>query len=128
VHNFDAIGLHTLPNPRAPTELWPDVSEVERAAQNARRERVAREIAAYGQLGLDECGRVELAGKSIAIPYVGVAASCLVVAEALRMFHDGPAYGDLKLRLATPAELAGHSTRSYSVQDFAGITYTELAR
>ena len=62
---------------------------------------MAQENEAYARSGLDECGRFEFAGKSIAVPFVGATAGCFVVAEALRLFHDGPAYTDIKLRLGT---------------------------
>ena len=45
--------------------------------------------------------RYNLAGKSIAVPFVGATAASLVVAEAIRIFHSGPAYTDIKLSLTT---------------------------
>jgi hypothetical protein len=58
----------------------------------------------------DECGRYDLAGKSVAVPFVGMTAAALVVAELLRILHDGPAYANLKLRLETPAKLFAQTT------------------
>ena len=100
-NNFDALNLHTLPNPRSVDELWPDLSEEEERQREANQKRVAQENEAYIRSGLDECGRVEFAGKSVAVPFVGAVAGCFVVAETLRLFHDGPAYTDIKLRLGT---------------------------
>ena len=100
-NNFDTLSLHVLPNPRCVHKLWPDLSEEEEKRREAYQDRMAQENEAYARSGLDECGRFEFAGKSIAVPFVGATAGCFVVAEALRLFHDGPAYTDIKLRLGT---------------------------
>ena len=73
--NFDTISLHALPNPRTPAELWPDFSADEMIRRAADQERVARENPGYARLGKDDCGRFELAGKSVAVPFVGAAAA-----------------------------------------------------
>ena len=116
-NNFDTISVHTLPNPRCVTELWPDLSEEEKKKLEAYHESIAKKNATYTKSGLDACGRVEFAGKSIAVPFVGAVASCLVVAEALRLFHDGPAYTDIKLRLETFEKHCIPLDRSYSPHD-----------
>lgn len=120
--NFDTISLHTLPNARSAAELWPDPSLDEQRADIVRRQRIARESMAYAGLG-DECGRFELAGKAIAVPFVGIAAASFVMAEALRLYHDGPAYAGLKLRLATPSDLSANASGSYSIEDIAQLPY-----
>lgn len=122
--NFDTISLHTLPNARSASELWPDASLEEQRADAARRQRVAQESAAYAGLA-DECGRFELAGKAVAVPFVGTAAATLVVAEALRLYHDGPAYSALKLRLATPYTLQATMARTYGIEDIARMRYAQ---
>jgi hypothetical protein len=53
----------------------------------------------YVRLGKNECGRFELAGKSVAVPFVGAAAASFVVAEVLRLAHGGPGFTDIKLSL-----------------------------
>jgi hypothetical protein len=120
--NFDTISLHTLPNARSAAELWPDASPDERRADIARRQRIAQESAAYAGLG-DECGRFELAGRAVAVPFVGTTAASFVIAEVLRLYHDGPAYADFKLRLATPSDLSAHASGSYSIDDIAQLPY-----
>lgn len=70
-NNFDTISLHTLPNPRPAAELWPDLPPAEDSRRIEHQERVARENAAYARIGGDECGRYEVAGTSIAVPFVG---------------------------------------------------------
>jgi hypothetical protein len=120
-NNFDTISLHTLPNPRTPDELWPDLSKEEEDKLTAERERIARENLGYVQLGGDQCGRRDLAGKSVAVPFVG--ASALVVAEAVRLLHDGPAYFDIKLRLGNPGQRFVRRNGSYMAQDTAGLNF-----
>lgn len=50
----------------------------------------ALEIAAYRSLGLDECGVNELAGVAVGVPFVGLAASTLVLSEVIRALHGKP--------------------------------------
>jgi hypothetical protein len=122
-NNFDTISLHTLPNPRPPAELWPDLSKEDEERGAAHQERVARENPAYARLGQDDCGRFELAGKSVAVPFVGVAAGSLVVAEVLRLLHGGPAFTDIKLSLGTPIKRAVRMSGNYRGQDAAGLNF-----
>jgi hypothetical protein len=123
--NFDTISFHALPNPRPAAELWPDLSPEEREPQRKELERTARENPAYEELGEDICGRTELAGKSVAVPFVGVTAATLVVAETLRILHDGPAYSDIKLSLSDPCTVSAIRKGNYTVQDSAEIPYCD---
>ncbi len=126
--NFDTISLHALPNPHCVHELWPDLSDEEEKRRVAHQESVARENKAYARSGLDVCGRFEFAGKSIAVPFVGTVAACLVVAETLRLFHDGPAYTDIKLRLGTCETHCFPLCHRYSPNDAAAHSFTEALR
>jgi hypothetical protein len=126
--NFDTISLHTLPNQRLLDDLWPVFTNEEREDRRIERERFIRENPAYSNLGDDDCGKVELAGKSVAVPFVGTVAATLVVAEALRLFHEGPAYADLKLRLGTPNARPFRMFRNYAAGDTAGLKYADAVR
>jgi len=99
--NFETLNVQTLPSARTIDDLWPiDPS----GAANA--QHIAGSSRTYGELGNDdECGRVQLAGKAVAVPFVGAIAASYVVAEVLRVLHGAPAHSRLKLRLATPQEL-----------------------
>lgn len=123
--NFDTISFHTLPNPRRAEELWPDLSPEEEIRQREHWERMARENPAYSLLDNNECGRAELAGKSVAVPFVGVAAATLVVSEAIRILHGGPAYADIKLTLSALSRRFARTTGNYSVHDLAGLNYCD---
>jgi hypothetical protein len=119
--NFDTISFHTLPNPRRVQELWPDLSAEEQDARRAYLDRIALENPAYTALATDPCGRAELAGKSVAVPFVGATAATLVLADAIRLFHDGPAYTDIKMSLSDLDRRFAQRTSNYRPQDFAGV-------
>jgi hypothetical protein len=123
--NFDTISFHTLPNPRSAQELWPDLSKDEKGRQREYLERVARENPAYSSLGKDVCGRAELAGKSVAVPFVGATAATIVFAEAIRLIHDGPAYTDIKVALSSLDRRFTTMARTYGVQDLAGMEFCD---
>ena len=123
--NFDTISFHTLPNPRRAEELWPDLSPEELVRQREHQERVARENLAYSPLDSNQCGRAELAGKSVAVPFVGAAAATLVVAEAIRLLHGGPAYTDIKLVVSDLGGRFARTTRNYCVHDLAALNYCD---
>ena len=119
VDNFDTLAIHALPNPRSAAELWPEVPPRDQEAENQRRALLVQRSSAYAALARDECGRIELAGESVAVPFVGTTAASFVLAEALRLFHGGPAYTDLKLRLSVPGDLRASSPGRYSAHDAA---------
>ena len=114
--NFDTLAVHTFPQSRSVHALWPDASPEEIAADQEQRMRTVGQSAAYSEIEHDECGRFTLAGKSIAVPFVGTAAASLVLAEAIRIFHQGPAYNTVKLRMAAPPNLL----RAVSERTYAG--------
>ena len=119
VDNFDTLAIHALPNPRSAAELWPDVPPRDQETENQRRALLVQRSSAYAALARDECGRIKLAGESVAVPFVGTTAASFVLAEALRLFHGGPAYTDLKLRLSVPGDLRAISPGRYSGHDAA---------
>src|SRR5581483_10422700 len=78
--NFDTLNVQTLPSARPIDELWPTDGNDAGSA-----ERIAKESGIYDELSSDdECGRVLLAGKAVAVPFVGAVAATYVVAEVLR--------------------------------------------
>ncbi|MBR0966999.1 hypothetical protein JQ554_23395 [Bradyrhizobium diazoefficiens] len=123
-NNFDTISLHTWPNPRPPDELWPDPSPDDVAELAAYHERMAQENPGYRELGGDDCGRRDLAGKSVAVPFVGTSAASLAIAETVRLLHDGPSYFDIRLGLGDPGKRSVRRQGTYTAADAAGITYT----
>jgi hypothetical protein len=122
--NFDTIGLHTLPNARVVAELWPVPPPEELAVQTAEAERQARANPGYRDLAADDCGRALLAGKAVAVPFVGVTAATLVVSEVLRLLHEGVRFTDGKLRVGDIQARSFRPNGSYEVADLVGIANT----
>lgn len=102
--NFDAMLVHQFPQPAEKAEgIWsPDSlqSRHEHAEHLATNNPV---YAAYGRQHV--CGHVELAGKSVAVPFVGVAAGAYVISAPLRALHQGPRYQSIDLRLSCPEHI-----------------------
>lgn len=98
-HNFDTIAYHAWPNPRAATDIWKVESEEEQSKRQAQREKRVAASSVYQEVEADECGRLLLAGKSIAIPFVGAMASSIVLAEMLKSVNGGPVFSDITMRL-----------------------------
>lgn len=123
--NFDTISFHTLPNPRSVEELWPVPSAEEKRAQAQQLERMARDNSVYALLDDNDCGRAALAGKSVAVPFVGAAAAAIVLAETLRLLHGGPAYTGIKVALTNLSARFAPTTRNYGPKDLAGLTFCD---
>jgi hypothetical protein len=102
-HNFDVIAYHTWPNPRPESDLWIiDPPEQSSSRQSRAKER-AESSEAYRGLAADDCGRLLLAGESIAVPFVGAVSACLVLADLIKSVNGGPIFHDLRLQLGTLA-------------------------
>jgi len=120
--NFDTISFHSFPNVRSPEELWPVETPGELAAATAKRQRWLASNPAYQSMSPDECGRLLLANKSVAVPFVGAMASCLVVSELLKMICGGPRFDDLKVRLNALRGSVSHAVASqYHVAELSGV-------
>jgi hypothetical protein len=78
-----ALRLHTFPATTTARDKWGDV--------HGHRDPVTT-AAAYQDLvaqGMDECGLVRLATRSVGAPFVGTVAASLVVSEVLRFLNGG---------------------------------------
>jgi len=101
-YNFDTIAFHAWPNPRPTDKLWKVESASELAERVERRRAAVNSNAGYAALGVsEECGHIELAGKSVAVPFVGALSACMVVAELLKSLNGGPVFSDITLRLVS---------------------------
>jgi hypothetical protein len=107
VANFDTISYHTFPNLRRADELWIVESPDAPNSQEARARELAGRSAAYQALAVDDCGRLLLAGQSIAVPFVGALAACVVVGEVLKTLSGAPTSYDLTLRLSSLSSEGG---------------------
>ena len=100
-----ALRLHTFPASITARVKW---GGNVRTAAGAEPRGSAYERLAAG--GMDECGLVRLATRTVGAPFVGATAAALVVAEVLRLLNGGPMFEiidmtlrDLASRSAVPA-------------------------
>jgi hypothetical protein len=83
---FRSICLHTFPASRSADEIW--------SRQVALDSENFEDMPAYQALknaGMDPCGLAQLASCTVGVPFVGLIAGCLVIAELLRRIHGGVA-------------------------------------
>jgi hypothetical protein len=83
---FRSISLHTFPSSRRAEDIWS--RQVAVAAENY------ENMPAYKALkekGMDQCGLTQLASRAVGVPFVGLIAGCLVIAELLRRLNGGDA-------------------------------------
>ena len=77
------LQLHSFPGPQHPSQRW---------APGAQPLNTVPSTPAYAHLsgaGVDACGLLQLASRSVGACFVGCSAAALVVAELVRMLHGG---------------------------------------
>lgn len=82
--SFRSIALHTLPASRSAGSIWG-----KQIGQGNPAFRAAPAYLHLAEEGMDDCGLVRLSSRTIAVPFVGLIAACLVIAEVLRRLHGG---------------------------------------
>jgi hypothetical protein len=91
--DFRSISIHTFPSGRKAAEIWrDDPSETT----------VDLSLPAYQSLrkaGADQCGLTLLAETAVGAPFVGCAASALVIGEVLKLLVRGTVYASVDLDL-----------------------------
>lgn len=109
---FRSISMHSFPASRSAEQIWCRyVSQVDDNLEN---------MPAYQSLkrkGMDRCGLTQLASRTVGVPFVGVIAASLVIAELLRRLH-----GDNGLELASGsvAALEDFETAFMPAQPYIG--------
>ncbi len=122
--DFDDIVVHPLPQPgRSARDLWseivPGTAVAERLARSRRLYRAVEQA--------DGCGQVALAERSVAVPFVGAVASSLVLAETLRMLHDGERYASVSLQLSDPSRVSARLVEGgYRGKELPRIGHAEV--
>jgi hypothetical protein len=81
---FRSISLHTFPSSRPAEQIW---SRHLGQADAGFESKPAYQ--ALKQKGMDSCGLAQLASRTVGVPFVGVVAASLVIAELLRRLHGG---------------------------------------
>lgn len=82
---FRNIFMHTFPASRPAEKIWSGYVGTPADVDS---------MPAYQLLhrqGMDQCGLAELASRTVAVPFVGLTAACLVISELLRRLHGGQA-------------------------------------
>lgn len=91
--DFDEIGFHSFPNANTePAKLWQGETSDESSHV---RQRMLESVA-------DQCGAVQLSKVAISSSFVGAVAASFVVAELLRMYHNGKQCWDGEFSLRSP--------------------------
>jgi hypothetical protein len=84
---FRSFSLHTFPSSLSAAQLWGNDS--------APNELDISKLPAYqasNHPNLDECGLVQLASRTVGVPFVSVTAGALAIAELLRRLNGGPSF------------------------------------
>ena len=84
--DFLGFRTHVFPCRRKAKELWKPVA----ANCLARTDRPAYEKLAAS--GLDQCGLIQLVGRTVGAPFVGAMAAAIVIGEALRVVNGAHGY------------------------------------
>lgn len=103
-----AMRLHSFPGSRAARDIWRD--EGVAAATSTRHAPAYQRL---GEDGLDECGLVTLASRTVGAPFVGTVAAGLAIAEVLRRLNGAAGLDvlDLTLRDTNSREMVPASTQ-----------------
>jgi hypothetical protein len=83
---FRSISIHTFPASRSAEEIW--------SRQVGQGDKSPEDMPAYRALkseGMDSCGLTQLASRTVGVPFAGLTAACLVIAELLRRLNGGSA-------------------------------------
>jgi hypothetical protein len=102
--NFDSIAVRTWPQPKAAEKLWPVEDDSARAQRETRKRQRTSSNPAYNGIAADDCGKLLVSDKSVAVPFVGAVAAAFVLAEVLRHTNGGPIYSDCRLRVCSLTE------------------------
>jgi hypothetical protein len=108
---FRSISVHTFPASRSAEEIW--------SRQVGQGDKSPEDMPAYKALkseGMDSCGLAQLASRTVGVPFVGLTAACLVIAELLRRLNGGSA---LELVSGSVAALEDVETVSISSGPYA---------
>lgn len=93
---FRNMSIHTFPASRTPAQIWG--GQVVQAEENIEAQPAYQ---ALKQAGMDGCGLTQLASRTVGVPFVGLIAACLTIAEVLRRLHGGAALEFLSTSAST---------------------------
>lgn len=93
---FRNMSVHTFPASRTPAQIWGG-----QVAQSEENFEAQPAYQALKQAGMDRCGLTQLASRTVGVPFVGLIAACLGIAEVLRRLHGGAALEFLSTSAST---------------------------
>ena len=99
--NFDSVALRVWPNSQSADALWPLDDRAGLEARAARQRQRTSSNPAYEEIAADECGKLLVADKAVAVPFVGAVAAAFVLAEVLRRTNGGPIFSDCRVRVCS---------------------------
>ncbi len=109
---FRSISMHSFPASRSAEQIWSrHVGQADDNLEN---------MPAYQALkskGMDACGLTQLASLTVGVPFVGLIAATLVIAELLRRLHGG---NGLELASGSAAALEDFETAVMPAQPYGG--------
>jgi hypothetical protein len=118
--SFRNFSLHTFPSSLSAAEIWSrdlDPSGLNVATMPAYKP--------SNHLGLDECGLAQLASRTVGVPFVGLAAAALAIAELLRRLHGGVALELLSGSVAALEDVDVSST-SCGIYEFGHVAARDV--
>ncbi len=92
-----AMRLHSFPGPVSARVRWGEASNSRTA--EAKTVVTAAAYQNLGERGLDDCGLLEIASRTVGVPFVGVIAATLALMEIVRRLNQGPSLGVLDMTL-----------------------------
>jgi hypothetical protein len=93
--------LHAFPD-ADPATAFPDDPRSPRLLADAYEGEISRQVHAGAEDATARCGILDIAGVTVGAAFVGTVASTLVVADILRLLHDGESYSVIALDLRDP--------------------------
>jgi hypothetical protein len=100
------IVIQSFPDAGDSADAFPEDGRAQTSRlADAYEQEIARQIEA-GALEADaRCGMLDIAGVTVGAAFVGAITSTLVIADTLRVLHDGQRYAVIGLDLRTPSAI-----------------------
>lgn len=104
VEHYVDIVVHSFPASASARDAFPATPPAAASTERPRAyDAYARTLVADGaEEGEAECGAIDVAGRTVAVAFVGAVASAILLAEPLRMLHGGRRYEVVDLSLRSP--------------------------
>lgn len=95
--------IHTFPGALDPARAFRDDPRPPRPLRDAYEQEIERQVDGGADEAVARCGMLDIAGVTVGAAFVGAVSSTLVVADILRLLHEGQNYSVIGLDLRDPA-------------------------